>query len=90
MKLHAEYSDTSCGDFGRRFVLNIDVCGKEFCIWEDCVSSSDDAIAEQYDINCDRLEWLYELTGIESYVVDAVAEAIECAAYDKYCADREV
>lgn len=89
--IHAEYSNSSCGDFGLRFNMSLKVCGmdKEFNIWEDHIFAvSDDDIVEQYDRNCDVLDKLYEMTGVEGYVVDAVAEAIECSAYDKYCAEH--
>ena len=91
MVIHAEYDDSSCGDFGRRFDMDLIIGDECFHLWEDRVSSySDDEVVEQYDRNCDILDKIYEMTGVESYIVDAVAEAIECTAYNRYCAEHEV
>lgn len=81
--INVEFNNSSCGDFGHRYNMKLMYDNDEFNIWEDNVSDySDDEIVWRCMQNKRELDKFKRLTGIDPRIVNEVASAIECAAFD--------
>lgn len=88
--MSATYADTSCGDFGDRWMAVLTVGGEQFVFAEDEVGTScerQEQLAVERDEEADRF---FDCFGVEAKeVVDSVAKAIGDAAWDMYLKMRD-
>lgn len=86
--LHAEYADTSCGDFGDRWTLVFSRDGVEYAFCEDFVGTDEEMQRNLYDANNKTWHAMSDRYGVDANeLICAVRSSIDGCAWRRYFSD---
>lgn len=80
--INAQLDDSSCGDFGRRSQLDLQIKGRRLTLWEDEIDGRQEEADEENAQTLARLERLIGFPPCE--LVNSIVDAIRFAAHNRY------